>query len=70
MKKKFKLKPEEMKNIAVGYGACIATDMITVHGEKVGFMYREEPESPSSGWVFMSGNEAQEYMDDADNMAI
>lgn len=70
MSKVFKLKPDEMKNLAVGYGACIATDMITVHGQKVGYMYRDEPENPSSGWVFMSGNETQEYMDNAENLAM
>ncbi len=70
MSKIFRLKPEELKDLAIGYGACIATDMITVGGQKVGYMYRENPESPLSGWVFMSGNETQEYMDNAQNMAM
>jgi len=71
MDKKFKLRAEDFKNIAIGYGSCIATDMITVLGEKVGFAYRDEPShNTDSGWVFMSGNETQEYMDDANNMAI
>lgn len=71
MNKKFKLQASEIKNIAVGYGGCIATNMITVEGRKVGFMYREEPNHPQdSGWCFMSGYESQEYMDDANNHAI
>jgi hypothetical protein len=60
MSKKFKIPAEEMKKIAIGFGACIATDMITVEGHSVGNMYREEPDSPLNGWVFMAGNESQE----------
>ena len=70
MDKVFKLKPNEINNLAIGYGACIATDMITVHGHKVGYMYRDEPDSPNSGWVFMAGNETQEYMDNPANIAM
>jgi len=70
MNKRFKLKANDLKKLAIGYGACYATDMITVHGYKVGYMYRDEPESPSSGWVFMSGFESQEYMDNPENIAL
>lgn len=71
MDKKFKIRAEDVKSIALGYGSCIATDMITVLGYKVGFAYRDEPgHKTDSGWVFMSGSETQEYMDDANNMAI
>jgi hypothetical protein len=70
MDKVFKLAAEEIQNLAVGYGVCIATDRITVDGEKVGFMYRDEPSNPLSGWVFMSGSESQDYMDDAANLAM
>ena len=70
MDKKFKISAEEMKEIATGFGACIATDKITVDGQKVGYMYREEPDSPLNGWVFTAGNETQEYMDNWENMAI
>ena len=37
---------------------------------KVGYMFREEPDSLLSGWIFTSGTETQDYMDNADNMAI
>jgi hypothetical protein len=69
--KAFKLKPEDIKPVAEGRGACIATDMITVEGKPVRYMYREAPDNDTdSGWRFMSGYESQEYMDDADNHAL
>ena len=71
MAKVFKLKPEEFKDIAVGYGSCLATDMITVHGKQVGYMYREEPSDEfDSGWCFMWGKESKKYMDDPANIEI
>jgi hypothetical protein len=71
MNKIYKLKPEEIKNIAVGYGSCFATDMITVKGKKVGYMYRDEPDNEiDSGWRFMWGKESQKYMDNAENLAV
>lgn len=71
MDKNFKLKADEIEDIAKGYGSCIATDEITVEGKPVGYMYREKPSSPQdSGWVFMSGYETQEYMDNPSNHAI
>jgi len=71
MSKNYKIRAEEIKSIAVGYGSCIATDMITVEGNKVGYAVRDEPSHKTdSGWVFMSGLESQEYMDNAENMAI
>ena len=42
MEKKFKLKTSDIKKLAMGYGGCIATDMITVEGNKVGYMYHAE----------------------------
>lgn len=70
MVKKFKLAAEEIRPLATGQGGCIATDMITVEGYPVRFMYREEPDNDvDSGWRFMSGYESQEYMDDPNNHA-
>jgi hypothetical protein len=52
-------------------GGCIATDRITVDGLKVGSMLRELPtQEEDSGWVFFAGDEPQEYLDDADNLAV
>lgn len=49
----------------------MATNKITVNGELVEFMYREEPEFDSdSGWRFLAGSETQDYVDVADNWAI
>jgi hypothetical protein len=71
MDKNFKLNTEDIEDIAKGNGSCIATDKITVEGKIVGYMYREAPSSPhDSGWVFMSGYETQEYMDEPNNHAI
>jgi hypothetical protein len=68
---RFKLKPEEIKDVIKPIGYCIASDKITVEGKKVGFMYREEPESKEdSGWRFLSGDESEEYVDNMNNSMI
>jgi hypothetical protein len=70
-KKAFHLKAAQIKPLATGRGSCFATDMITVEGRKVGFMYREEPDNDvDSGWRFMSGFEPQDYMDNSDNLGL
>jgi hypothetical protein len=71
MDKAYRLAASDIKAIAEGHGACIATDRITVDGELVGYMYRDEPSEPTdSGWVFTAGNESQEYMDDPANAGV
>jgi hypothetical protein len=71
MKKSFRLRADQIQPLACGYGACIATDMITVESRRVGFMYREKADDAvDSGWRFLSGHESQEYMDDAENHAV
>ena len=46
----------------------MATDMITVTGCKVRYMYREEKADPSdTGWRFLAGTEDQAYADTPDN---
>ena len=71
MKKDFRLRADEIRDLATGFGGCIATDMITVDGNKVGFMYREPPSRPEdSGWRFVSGLESQDYMDDPDHHSV
>jgi hypothetical protein len=68
---KFKLKPEEIKELVSPMGYCLVSDKITVDGMKVGFMYREKPEEKDdSGWRFLSGTETEEYMDDENNTMI
>ena len=67
----FKLNPADIKDIIKPIGYCIASDKITVEGLKVGFMYREEPESPEdSGWRFLSGDETEEYVENMNNSMI
>lgn len=58
-------------NLAPGHGSCFATDLITVHGHRVGFMYRENPDDDiDSGWRFFAGTESQDYVDNPENLAI
>ena len=71
MAKRFRLDASEIREIATGHGYCMASDHITVEGKRVGFMYRQEPsEAGDSGWVFLSGEESQDYLDDASNLAL
>jgi hypothetical protein len=69
--KKYLLDAAQIEPLATGMGACYASDRITVEGRKVGFMYREEPDTEiDSGWRFTAGDESQEYMDDPDNVNV
>ena len=69
--KKFALPAGPVRPLAENRGYCIASDMITVEGRKVGYMYREEPDNNlDSGWRFMSGRESRAYLDDATNFAL
>ena len=70
--KTFWLPPEAIKpGLAAGRGSCIATDLITVQGNRVGFMYREAPDNDlDSGWRFFAGSETQEYLDNPEHLAI
>jgi hypothetical protein len=69
--KRFHLPASAIRPLAQGRGGCIASDRITVDGKAVGFMYRESPRDDiDSGWHFFSGDETQEYADEAENFAI
>ncbi len=71
MTKNFKINGDDIKQVISPIGGCMATDKITVDGELVGFMYRDNPEfEHDSGWRFLSGTETQDYVDSADNWAI
>lgn len=70
-RRRFALCADQIKPLVEGRGGCFATDMITVTGRKVGYMYRERPSfDADSGWRFMAGLESQEYMDNPDNVTI
>jgi hypothetical protein len=69
--KKFKIDGQNIKQLIKSIGGCMATDKITVDGELVDSMYRDNPDFENdSGWRFLSGTESQEYADNADNWAI
>ena len=63
MEKNWNIKKEDIKELFhwdEGEG-CIATDRIMVDGEKVGYMYRENPDFVGdSGWRFTAGDEDDE----------
>jgi hypothetical protein len=69
--KHFWLPASAIRPLATGRGSCIASDLITVEGRPVCYMYREVPDkSVDSGWRFFSGDESQEYTDEASNFAM
>lgn len=71
MGKKFKLAPCDIRPLVEGMGGCLASDKITVEGNPVRFMYRENPDNDvDSGWRFLSGLESDEYMENADNHGV
>jgi hypothetical protein len=71
MGKPFKLSKQSIRTLAPNYGGCIASDLITVEGRPVRFMYREKPNNPlDSGWRFTAGLEDDAYMDDPENHAV
>ncbi|WP_158825014.1 immunity protein Imm33 domain-containing protein [Mucilaginibacter lacusdianchii] len=48
---------------------CFVSNHIMLEGYKVGRLYREElDEKEYTGWIFMSGYETQEYVDDPNNL--
>ena len=52
--KSYQLSPTQIQTLVPHMGSCIASDMITVHGLKVAYMYREEAQSSDeSGWGFL-----------------
>lgn len=68
MKKRFAKMAGDIRPLACGLGGCLATDMITVDGMPVRFMYRERPDNDlDSGWRFFAGGETDEYIDNPAN---
>lgn len=71
MSKQFKIPGEDIKVLIEDIGGCYASDKITVDGEPVGYMYREESEDDwDSGWRFLSGTESDEYVNSPDHVGI
>ena len=70
-KKIFFINGKDIKQLIPNMGWCIASDKITVDGEKIHYLYREELEDGNdSGWRFFSGSETQEYADNPDNFEV
>ena len=69
--KKKKEKIEKLINYN-GNDGCMATNMITIEGWKVGYMYRDEPSTvfPDSGWRFFKGDEDEDYTNNVENYKI
>ena len=71
MTKRFGLPASAIKELAPGRGSCLARDHITVDMRPILFMYREPPDNETdSGWRFFSGDEAQDYVDDPENIGL
>jgi len=69
--KPYKLTAADLRSLAEGHGACIASDQITVDGRPVRFMYREPAiHDVDSGWRFLSGLESEAYLQDPANHAF
>jgi hypothetical protein len=50
---------------------CFVTQRIMKDGQKIGYLYREEPDrEEDSGWRFLCGDESDEYMDDSENICL
>jgi hypothetical protein len=65
MAKIFKLPASQIRPLAQGRGSCIASDRITVFGQRVGYLYREQPDhAVDSGWRFFAGDESEAVLDD------
>jgi hypothetical protein len=49
---------------------CFVTNRVLIDGQRVGYLYREEPdEERDSGWRLTANDESEEYMSNADNLA-
>ena len=71
MAKLFRIPKDQVKDLATGYGTCLASDKITINGQAVRWTYREEPIGDSdSGWRFFAGDESEEYVNDPANFEI
>ena len=50
---------------------CFVTQRSLSGGEKVGYLYREDPDNDKdSGWRFVVGDESEDYMADSKNIAL
>jgi len=72
------MKKQNIKHNAVpieepSMGLCLVSNLITLEGKKVGYMYREEIQEDAeddSGWRFLAGTETEEYVADEKNSKV
>ena len=61
--KKFRIPAGQIKRLIGPVGGATATDMITVEGRDIGYMYRDKPiNNGDTGWRFFAGDESPEYI--------
>ncbi len=71
--KKQNIKHNTNHTEASSMGLCLVSNLITLEGKKVGFMYREEIQEDAeddSGWRFLAGTETEEYVADEKNSKV
>jgi hypothetical protein len=71
MDKRFKFSASQIRPLVEGRGSCLASDLITVEGILVGYMYREITQNNlDSGWRFFAGIESQDYVENPNNFSL
>jgi hypothetical protein len=69
--KTFAIHKDQIRQLIPDMGGCIASDRILIDGRKIGYMYRESPNyEHDSGWVFLAGDESDQYMDEPRNHGV
>jgi hypothetical protein len=69
--KRYRLSGEQIRRLVPKMGGCIATDRITVDGARVGSMMRQSAvDDTDTGWLFLAGDETQDYIHDPGNLAV
>lgn len=71
--KTFRLSSDDIKILTNIKGSCLASNRITIDGKKVGYAYREKPDTNfpnDSGWRFLAGDENEEYLNNPDNFDV
>lgn len=70
--KAYAIPPAQLRPLLSGWQGpdmCLATDRILVEGARVGYLYREAPQSGTqdSGWRLLAGDESSAYLEDSTN---
>jgi hypothetical protein len=69
--KQYAKSAQDFQPLAVGHGACFASIRITIDGRRVGYCYREKPNTDiDSGWRFFAGDESEAFTRKAANFEM